>query len=347
MRKRSDTFPSTSQENDRDKFIRANSSPSQDSPNNVSHEVRGLTLSAAARKTNIYIQAMENLLHKDDLENACVSSTSSDSTDADSFYTTVSENDDNQPWQDAFDWNLDSVSQLRDMLRIWVEGNMPADEIGDFLTICLLNRDDHLDNRLTRMVNDRETYEHIAIVILEYLQVRDEDNNPLWTNLASGDIYRRPGDVEDEDLEDEEFLFKGLPYESLHDETLANEPVLHIAAPQPILPSPWRLFLSDLELVLFVDESPTDITDGSEDGSCASSYEDDELLLVRACHRAAARIGIIEHPEARFRPMTAEIFDFELLDFSTETDTDSSQGTAPDVNAGTPSADVGQFPFTW
>lgn len=69
---------------------------------------------------------------------------------------------------------------------------MPADQIGHFLDLCLRNRDNYVAYRLTMMVLDCETYSNIALYMLQYLGICDEDHNPLWTELGPGDGDRRP-----------------------------------------------------------------------------------------------------------------------------------------------------------
>lgn len=215
------------------------------------------------------------------------------------------------------------MGQLRDILRIWVEGNIPADEIGDFLVSCLYNCDDHLDNRVTRMVDNRETYTHIARVLVEYLQIRDGEDKPLWTEIAPGDSYRRPGKCLGEE--------KNENKDAGVDTAIEEGYLFYITAPGPVYPVRWPLFLSDLRVDHFSPESMTD------EESDYEPWRDQEDLarLGNAEHRVH-----IETVQNLTEAMTAEMI---IPTESTYTiQTDESQDDAPPFDLASP-ADVGPF----
>ncbi|OQD73628.1 hypothetical protein PENDEC_c014G04956 [Penicillium decumbens] len=89
-------------------------------------------------------------------------------------------------------WDINQVTDLDTILRIWVKSKVPADQIGHFLDLCLRNRDNYAGYHLTRMVLDCETYSNIALYMLQDLGICDEDHNPLWTKMGPGDRDRRP-----------------------------------------------------------------------------------------------------------------------------------------------------------
>lgn len=95
-------------------------------------------------------------------------------------------------WEDRLVWDLNGVLYLRRLLASWAECKVPASDIGLFLVKILHGRDDHLDNRLTRMVNLNETYTNIALAILKHYQIRDEDDQPIWASLDLGESELRP-----------------------------------------------------------------------------------------------------------------------------------------------------------
>ena len=68
-----------------------------------------------------------------------------------------------------------------------------ASNIGQYLESVLYKRDDHLDGRLTQMVNTQRTYTCIALDLLKHYQIRDDEGKPLWnlTTKELGDRYAR------------------------------------------------------------------------------------------------------------------------------------------------------------
>lgn len=275
---------------------------------------------------------MENLRHDQDLtdssRSASSNSSSSSSFDSSTDNTVADSDSDNSTrWQDAVEWDLERVGQLRDILRIWVEGNIPADEIGDFLVSCLYNCDDHLDNRVTRMVDDHETYAHIARVLVEYFQIRDDDDKPLWTKMIPGDLYRRPGKC----LGEEKNGYKAVGVDTV----IKEGPSFYMTAPEPVHPVRWPLFLSDLKVHHFSPESMTD-----EESDYEPWIEDEDLArLGNAEHRVQ-----IETPQNLTEATTAEMIIPTESDYLIQTD--ESQDDAPPFHmfdlASSP-ADVGPF----
>lgn len=165
--------------------------------------------------------------------------------DSDSNSDTGSDSEASQHWHDALEWNLDRVGQLRDILKIWVEGDVPADEIGDFLVSCLYRCDEHLGYRLTRMVDERKTYAHIARVLIGYFQIRHDEDRPLWTQIRPGNPLRRPGRFHDAD----ERQMGDCRTDDSHMDACAEKTTVvpHIVAPQPVRPVRWPLLLGDFE----------------------------------------------------------------------------------------------------
>ncbi|KAJ5631492.1 Lipopolysaccharide-modifying protein [Penicillium longicatenatum] len=98
-------------------------------------------------------------------------------------------------WKDELIWDLDGVRNLRDLLILWIDSGVTASNIGCFLENVLYDRDEHLDGRLTRMVNNHETHTQIALDLLKHYQARDEAGKPLWELKASqlGNEYSRSG----------------------------------------------------------------------------------------------------------------------------------------------------------
>ena len=90
-------------------------------------------------------------------------------------------------------WTYNKVLILMQILRAWIERDVPASQMGIFLVEILYQTDRHMNSRVTRLVECNETYENIAKSVAEYFQIRDEWHQPLWTKLISGDPDLRPG----------------------------------------------------------------------------------------------------------------------------------------------------------
>ncbi|KAJ6017856.1 hypothetical protein N7451_001235 [Penicillium sp. IBT 35674x] len=99
-------------------------------------------------------------------------------------------------WKDELTWDLDGVRALRELLTQWISLGVTASDIGGFLESVLYNRDEHLNGRLTRMVNNHETHTEIALDLLKHYQVRDDASKPLWELKGSqlGNKHSRSGE---------------------------------------------------------------------------------------------------------------------------------------------------------
>lgn len=95
-------------------------------------------------------------------------------------------------WRDTLVWDLNGVLHLRRLLVLWAECKVPASDIGLFLVKVLYERDEHLGNRLTRMVNLDESYSNVALGIMKHYQIRDSDDQPMWMTLDLGEVDLRP-----------------------------------------------------------------------------------------------------------------------------------------------------------
>lgn len=333
IRNRSNTMPTTGR--DRREVIYAREDGTSDSDQSIDFQkqVRRLKPSTLAR-TNIYVQAMENLRHNEDLNDLFEDSSSTSSscsspgnsgTDTDTY----TDSDNSQRWYDALEWDLERVGQLRDILRIWVEGDVPADEIGDFLVSCLYNSDDHLDNRVTRMVNNREPYAHIAHVLVEYLQIRDDENKPLWTQITPDDSIRRPGNYTGKEESGNEV------YE-LHADN-GEGSILYMLGPQPVRPVRWPFFESDPGVDYFSFGALTNEEDsGSHYDACDDHLEICDLArLGNAEHRVH-----VERDQNLTEAMTAELI--TPIESAYLIQTDESQDDVPAFRLASPVA-VGPF----
>lgn len=89
--------------------------------------------------------------------------------------------------QDIISWDLDRITVLRNTLRDWVMMDIPLSKIGRYLELILYNNDEHMKGRLTEMVNSRCRHIRIALDILQYYQIRDDQQKPLW--LPRGQDY--------------------------------------------------------------------------------------------------------------------------------------------------------------
>ncbi|KAJ5273429.1 Lipopolysaccharide-modifying protein [Penicillium angulare] len=102
-------------------------------------------------------------------------------------------------WKDELIWDLNGVPSLRGILKQWVQLGVTISNIGQFLESVLYKRDDHLDGRLTQMVDTHRTYTCIALDILKHYQIRDDYGKPLWkyTTIQLGDRYARAKQPQD------------------------------------------------------------------------------------------------------------------------------------------------------
>ncbi|KAJ5096061.1 Lipopolysaccharide-modifying protein [Penicillium alfredii] len=195
-------------------------------------------------------------------------------------------------------WTLEGIQKLMSLMTTWVLNDMPASEMGSLITSMLYQRDDHIGGRLTRMVNDRESYTNIAHAILEHYHVCDDNGKPLWKYLIPGDPNLRPGD------KNETFLRRPRPQRSATTPASGtgtrsqDSPFYHLPSPQPIHPICWPFFLSDLDLEHFVD-TPQTSTDSQEPPP--GSFDNGPVL--RNAERRVSRAGTGSMPRA----MSAEI----------------------------------------
>lgn len=90
-------------------------------------------------------------------------------------------------------WTYDKVLLFMQVLRRWIERDVPASRIGIFIVEILYRTDAHMSHRVTRMVDNQDTYENIAKAVVQYYQIRDENYRPLWTQLAPGEPELRAG----------------------------------------------------------------------------------------------------------------------------------------------------------
>lgn len=254
------------------------------------------------QKTNISIQATAHLYNnKDPTEEEDDEKLSNSYSDGNN--DTDSDSETSQHWHDALEWNLDRVGQLRDILRIWVEGDIPADEIGDFLVSCLYRRDGHLGHRLTRMVDERETNAHIARVLIDCFQIRDDDDEPLWTQIRPGNLQRRPGYIHDVDADELQVCESECRADDspsrvdahVHVCTEKTAMVSHIVSPQPVRPIRWPLLLEDFEPEYLIQQTVNGgkIQDEGEMISMRYSKQNGLAILGNAERRA-----LVHRPES-------------------------------------------------
>ncbi|KAJ5109000.1 Lipopolysaccharide-modifying protein [Penicillium angulare] len=160
-------------------------------------------------------------------------------------------------WKDELVWNLDNISSLRQLLKQWVHLGVTISNIGQFLENVLYKRDDHLDGRLTQMVDTHRTYTCIALDILKYYQIRDDNGNPLWkfTTTQLGDRYARAKQPQDTLPESRKVYLQSschLTSTSTQRRTVdkadeADNSWYQIPAPKPLRPFQKPSFLGDPE----------------------------------------------------------------------------------------------------
>ncbi|KAK5788703.1 hypothetical protein VI817_009661 [Penicillium citrinum] len=90
-------------------------------------------------------------------------------------------------------WTYNKVLLLMQIIRAWIERDVPASQMGIFFVEVLYQTDKHMNSRVTKLVDTNETYEKIAKTVVEFFQIRDEWLQPLWTELNPGDPDLRPG----------------------------------------------------------------------------------------------------------------------------------------------------------
>ncbi|KAJ5764506.1 hypothetical protein N7533_003187 [Penicillium manginii] len=89
-------------------------------------------------------------------------------------------------------WSYNQVLILMQILRWWVEKEVPASQIGIFLVEALYRMDTHMNHRATKLVDSGGTYGNVAKVVLQYYQIRGERYRPLWIDFLPGDPNLRP-----------------------------------------------------------------------------------------------------------------------------------------------------------
>ncbi|KAJ5579910.1 uncharacterized protein N7459_005895 [Penicillium hispanicum] len=96
-------------------------------------------------------------------------------------------------WRDFLIWDSHGIRQLVKTLKLWVNLQLPADKVGEFLEDALYQRDDHMNKLVTAMVNNNETYTLVALRVMEYYQIYDVSDRPAWEIMKPGDIDRHAG----------------------------------------------------------------------------------------------------------------------------------------------------------
>ncbi|KAJ5747887.1 uncharacterized protein N7511_009583 [Penicillium nucicola] len=81
------------------------------------------------------------------------------------------------------DWTSESLAHLDEMLLLWIQAKVPGDAIGVFLIFTLYDRDSHIENMLTNMVNEgftnfdvawNVTYAHCSEEVASQMIMYDE-----------------------------------------------------------------------------------------------------------------------------------------------------------------------------
>ncbi|KAJ5895205.1 hypothetical protein N7495_006896 [Penicillium taxi] len=147
-------------------------------------------------------------------------------------------------WEELLVWDLNSIQKLRELILIWVQAEVSASNIGEFLQQVLYRRDEHLNYRLTKMVDNGATHAEIAHTIMQHYQIRDHNDKPLWVDVklqspSSGDTG------------------KPKARHSGHEEPWSPTSA-------PVRPTQWPLFLQDLNI------------DSSVENFCEESDERDD-----------------------------------------------------------------------
>ena len=90
-------------------------------------------------------------------------------------------------------WDECGVDSLIKTLKLWVNLRLEADKVGEFLENALYQRDEHMENLVTTMVDKHESYTSIAFRVMQYYCIHDISDRPAWEIMPPGDINRHAG----------------------------------------------------------------------------------------------------------------------------------------------------------
>ena len=289
-------------------------------PGNTDQQVSGLKRSGAhKRRTNFkhkirFIRTLIAAMNELQAEQASESGSSSSSQE-------IAVNDPN--WRDSLVWDLTGVLHLRRLLAMWAEGNVPASDIGLFLVKVLYQRDEHLDHRLTRMVELHESYTDIAVALMKHYQIRNMDDQPLWERMNLGDANLRP-DVKTASVTESATISStacSSPPTAISETTaVSTQESCRRMASSPVLdlPARWPFYVNGADL--------EDFFHNSEDGSDDEDYRYRKNDLSSMALSTAERQVKMGHTGPLPESMAAEII--------SSPDVSASQGTIdPDTTA--------------
>lgn len=179
------------------------------------------------------------------------------------------------------------------------------------------------------MVDDCQTYAHIAYVLVEYFQIRDDEDRPLWMQIKSGDSNRRPG------LDANNQICKLDRRTNPGDSDTDNSQIMHVIAPRPARPVRWPLFLRNLNPEHLSDPL---LDEESLQQSSQVPMHRDELSLVDSAERKV----LIETPKSQPDFLTAERITPTTHKYSIRTNKSRNHSVASTISP----ADVCPFHLT-
>lgn len=231
-----------------------------------------------------------------------------------------------QDWRDDLTWNLNDVQILRDLLKTWVYLGVTASHIGEFLVNVLYRRDDHLDGRVTHMVDTHQPYMIIGLHLLKHYQTRDDHGIPLWrlNKLKLGDPYARPGNPIPPILESDHGLGpnKSLPDTPQDNTTDTRNTWYFIPAPKPFRPFEQAVFLNDTEGWRFIEApSPKE----SSRKPCRSSGAVHQVPKLSLMERRAMMRSTGDLPHASSAEVIGDVLQDDLIPPALYTDQDSQR----------------------
>jgi hypothetical protein len=223
-------------------------------------------------------------------------------------------------------WDLDGVRNLRELLTLWIDSGVTASNIGCFLENVLYDRDEHLDGRLTRMVNNHETHTQIALDLLKHYQVRDETGKPLWEPKASqlGNKHSRSGQPSTSSTPSTlnnpnepsdkartkrpkitvPLFFRTLskpPSEPEPTQTPKRNPWYQVPAPKPLSTLQKPYFMNEFEPIREIEE----VSDEFSGKACWSFNISEDLTMLTIAERRALMANTGALPPS----FAAEIYD--------------------------------------
>ncbi|KAJ6084221.1 hypothetical protein N7486_011021 [Penicillium sp. IBT 16267x] len=242
----------------------------------------------------------------------------------------------NRGWRDELTWDLDGVRTLRELLTLWIDLGVTASNIGEFLESVLYNRDEHLNGRLTRLVNNHETHAQIALDLLKHYQIRDDTAKPLWELKESqlGNEHSRSGQSSTPSSEPSEpsepssksrpkrpkitfpsfFRVSSKPPSSEPEpnQTPKHDSWYQVPAPKPLRIYKKPYFLNDVEQIREME----DVREELSGNACWSFNISEDLTMLTIAERRAlmANTGALPPSFAAEICDSAPVIDFSSVD---------------------------------